>query len=303
MKIGAAVFFVSLVSVVTLAQSAPRVAVVDFVGDERDELRVVLEVAASRSELVDAAQMRAAIRGAGYLGSLNLSRDEATDLGRSLGCDLYFLGQMRNLKRLGIADEAYFEASAAIFLVETRNGRLVLFDLATARSTSQTEASAALMAVVRSRSERYVEAITLTAHLRLDEVIEPVPVSVEMIEILDGEIAATNISQPVFFQRMKPAYTTEAALAGVVATVDVKAVFGADGKVSEVDLVRWAGFGLDESAIATVRALRFKPAERDGRAVAVRALVRYNFVRPPSAAEREAEADRLRRSLRKIGKL
>jgi len=49
--------------------------------------------------------------------------------------------------------------------------------------------------------------------------------------------------------------------------------------VGEIQIVRWGGFGLDESAERAIRQLKFKPATRDGRAVSVRAIVRYNFRR------------------------
>lgn len=303
MRIGIAAIIVSLSSVLVLAQSEARVAVVDLAGDERGEVRRLLEALPRRLELVDANQTRAAVKGAGYAGSLNLRRDEARDLGASLGCDFYYLGRVQNLRRIGGSGDHYFEATAAIFLVETRSGRLILFDLATSKSATEPNALTGLIATVRSSTTKYVDAITAAAERRLAVAAPPTTAVEEDIEILDGEVSSHGLSAPVFFQRLKPAYTMEAALADVTATVEVSAVFGVDGRVLDgVEVERWAGYGLDESAIATVRALRFKPAARDGHPVAVRALVRYNFVRPPSAAEREAEAERLRRSLRQAGK-
>jgi outer membrane biosynthesis protein TonB len=46
-------------------------------------------------------------------------------------------------------------------------------------------------------------------------------------------------------------------------------------------VVRWAGFGLDEATVATVRQLHFFPAMRNGAAVPLRVLLRYNFRKPP----------------------
>jgi TonB family protein len=53
------------------------------------------------------------------------------------------------------------------------------------------------------------------------------------------------------------------------------------GEISRVEIVRWAGFGLDEAAVNTVRQLHFVPARRDGQAIPMRVLLRYNFRRPP----------------------
>jgi TonB family protein len=291
-----------ILSSLSLAQSVPKVALIDFSGDSDNKLRAAVLAGVTNFEQVDGSQSRAAAHGSGYNGGLNLSRDEARDLGTSIGCDFYFLGRTWTVRRLGPSSEPYFESSTAVFLVETRSGRLLLFDLATATSPMDRAAFAEMHKLLRSRSASYAEAIKAAFQKRVEDLEKPQKPLEDEIEVLDGAVTSTSIAAPVFFQRLKPEYTSDAALANVTATVEVRAVFATDGKASELEVERWAGFGLDESALATVRALRFKPASRDGRAIAVRALVRYNFVKPPSAAEREAEQERLRRSLRQIGK-
>ena len=52
------------------------------------------------------------------------------------------------------------------------------------------------------------------------------------------------------------------------------------GEVGRVEIARWAGYGLDESVLATVRQLHFFPAMRNGRAIPMRVLLRYNFRKP-----------------------
>lgn len=291
-----------LVVLGSVLQAPPRIAVVDLAGDENGAVRAVLEEAAIGFERQDASQTRAAARGARYDGSLNLDRDQARALGGSLGCDYYFLGRVHNVRRIDADNKAYYEAAAAIFLVESRSGRLIHFDFPTVQLPQPDVAFVSLTALIRSRLGKYRAEIAAGTEQRLRDVVESVAGSEPMIEVLDGEVASVGLAAPVFYQRLKPTYTTAAALAEVAATVDLKVVFGADGRVRDIELVRWAGFGLDEAAISTARSLRFKPAERNGRPVSVRALVRYNFSRPKSASEREAEADRLRRSLRNIQK-
>ena len=78
---------------------------------------------------------------------------------------------------------------------------------------------------------------------------------------------------------MKPEYTPQADSSDISATVEARVVFKSDGQVGDIEIIMWAGFGLDESAAAAIRQLRFKPATRDGRPVSVRATVRYNFRR------------------------
>ena len=42
-------------------------------------------------EAIDADQVRAAALGAGYDGSLNMTVQQARDLGAAIGCDFYFV--------------------------------------------------------------------------------------------------------------------------------------------------------------------------------------------------------------------
>jgi TonB family protein len=283
-------------------QPAPRIAVIDIQGDG-GALAGVLHSVAENFETVDADQVRAALRGAGYAdnppGYMNPSLDDARALGAAVGCDYYFAGRVAVARRLGAKDEHYFEAVAALYLVEARSGRLVMFDYARIVDTREDIARSSLIKLVEERKPRFIEAVHTATARRMESAAEP-PVALDAVEILDGETAARGLTAPVFYQRLKPGYTEEAQSVELQAVVELAAVFGADAKVHDVEVLRWAGFGLDESAISTVRKLRFKPAERDGRALSVRALVRYTFRRPPSAAEREAEAERLRRSLRNI---
>ena len=62
--------------------------------------------------------------------------------------------------------------------------------------------------------------------------------------------------------------------------MDAEVEVGAGGEVGRVEIVRWAGFGLDDSVVSTIRQMHFRPATRDGQPVAVRVLLRYNFRRP-----------------------
>ena len=285
-----------------VASASPRVAVLDFVGDGGSEIVSVLRAVSEKYSPVDPGQSRAAVRGIGYEGNLNLTLDDARSLGAAIGCDYYFVGRIDVPRRLGANNENYYEAIVGVYLIESRRGRLALFDYIQARGADEKAARAAIIEELKSRRGRYEETINAGEVRHLTDAATPPPAALEAIEILDGEVTARDLKSPVFYQRLKPAYTQEAGSIELVSTVELTAVFGANGQVSEVEVVRWAGFGLDESAVATVKQLRFKPGERAGAPVSVRALVRYNFRRPPSAAEREADAERLRRSLRQIQK-
>src|SRR3712207_1935958 len=78
--------------------------------------------------VLDRAQSRAAARGIGYSGSLNMTLAEARDLGAAIGCDFFVTGNAQVLRRSSSAAPVYYEAYASIFIVSARTGRLVMWD-------------------------------------------------------------------------------------------------------------------------------------------------------------------------------
>ncbi len=297
--------FVTLVwlalSETALAQAPLRLAVLDFNGDETGVVAAQLRgLAQGKFELLDQALVRVAAQGAGYGGSLNMQREEARALGLSLGCEFYLLGKVQSGRRLGVDNQAYYEALAGLFAVETRTGGLAAFGFAREQAANETAVRKKLAAVLPGVWQRLVEAMMRTHANHLNEIAEAGRAQTEVIEVLNDDQLGQQGQQPIFYQRLKPDYTPEAEAAGITATVEVQAVFQVDGKIGDVTVVRWAGFGLDESAVATVKKLRFKPARQAEKEVTIRGLVRYNFRRPPALAERLEEAERLKRSLREL---
>lgn len=260
------------------ASAAPaRLAVIALNGDESGEFTAALRTAAKRTasdlSLIDDEQTVVALRGAGYEGALNLSLDEARAVGLSVGCDFFIVGRAYSARRIASADDFYFDAVAALFLVETKSGRLLKFRFGHAANKQEAAARAQLISVIDANWMAFDEAITEAR--RQKESGRDVAARAEIPDL--NEPSSSNITPPVFYQRLKPKYTDEARLASVAATVELEVVFQADGRVAGIEVVRWAGFGLDESAVATARQLRFKPAESNGRQVSVRARVQYNF--------------------------
>ena len=54
-------------------------------------------------------------------------------------------------------------------------------------------------------------------------------------------------------------------------------VFGADGSVRDIQVIRNAGYGLDEAAIEAASRIKFVPAQRGGKAVSFRMVVEISF--------------------------
>jgi TonB family protein len=237
-------------------------------------------------QVAEADLSRSAAKGIGYTGSLNLTVSEARDLGAALATEFYIIGDAQTLRRSSFERPIYFESYCSIFLVSTRTGNLLFWDRPSFENNEATRAEALLsqhlkgdtftnrvIAVIRKAQEE--ERIQRTVlNTSVDAVIEEAP---------DDEKAAADqgLRLPRPFRRLRPGYPDTAARAEAEAIVDVAVDIGADGEVGEVQIVRWAGFGLDESTVATVRQLHFFPAMKNSTPIPMRVLLRYNFRKPP----------------------
>jgi TonB family protein len=239
--------------------------------------------------VLDRDQTQAAARGAGYINSMNLTLGEARDLGAALGCDFFILGDAQTLRRSPSTGPVYFESYASIFVVSSRTGRLIDWKRPNFRASTAAAAEQFLIAElsafdVRNRSvlsirraqadERKERALTINEGDQQTPIIEVAPDDDEHAE-------AAGIRLPRPYRHLLPAYPETASRAETEATVDVLVDLDARGEVMQVSVARWAGFGLDEATIDTVRKLHFFPAMRNGVAIPIRVLLRYNFRKPP----------------------
>jgi TonB family protein len=81
----------------------------------------------------------------------------------------------------------------------------------------------------------------------------------------------------VIISKPEPGYTEEARKNNTSGTVRLRVILTASGEVTNITVVKGLPDGLSEKAIAAARQMRFKPAEKDGRAVSQWALIEYNF--------------------------
>ncbi|HJQ70754.1 MAG TPA: energy transducer TonB [Blastocatellia bacterium] len=234
----------------------------------------------ARVVIIDGAQTRPALAAVGYDGSTNMRNDEARRLGSAMGCDFFVIGRAETLTRSERENQSHEESLIALMIVDGRGGGLALFDLITEKAMPPEASIEGAVKTIAARAPGYVEGMLAyrAARSRVqprssspDDPVEEVPEQ--------GSSHSIGFTPPEFLNRVKPEYTASADRAGVSATVEAAAVFHRDGSVGEVEVIRWAGYGLDESATRAIRQLKFKPAMRDGRAVSVRAVVRYNFRR------------------------
>lgn len=267
-----------------------RVAVLDL-GRMEEGRRTADSLASSLSSdarlaIVDREQGRAAALGAGYNGSLNMTLEEARDLGAAIDCDFFITGEAQTLRRSPSVGPTYYEAYAAIFIVSARTGRLLMWERPSFEAATPDEAEKLLFAGLKSgeRSYRYGLVIRRAQEDERAERALAQSHSTPFIEDApddEEQARAQGLRLPQPYRRLRPPYTEAAALMEAEATVDVQVSIGADGEVGRLEVVRWAGFGLDEATTDTVRKLHFRPAMRDGRPIPMRVLLRYNFRRPP----------------------
>ncbi len=288
----AALFFSAIVFRLQAQTPArrPSIAVLDF-GESAFAREAVEKFSASLKqdeniEILDRDLARAATRGAGYTGSLNLSLSEARNLGAVLGSDFFVLGDAQTLRRSPSAGPVYFEAYASVFLVSARTGRLITWERPNFRATTAAAAEHSLLTELLGAPLRH--------RIRVSADRAEVDERAERAIIVDGDfpiieeapdddkvVEAEGLRLPRPYRRFVPAYPVTAAAAEAEAVVDVLVDLDSSGEVQRAEVVRWGGFGLDQATLDTIHKLHFFPAMRSGVAVPIRVLLRYNFRKPP----------------------
>ncbi|HET6647002.1 MAG TPA: energy transducer TonB [Pyrinomonadaceae bacterium] len=239
-----------------------------------------------RIQILDRDQATAAAKGAGHTISLNMSLEEARGLGAALGSDYFIVGDSQTLRRSPSAGPIYFESYASIFLVSARSGRLLMWRRPSFKASTASAAEKQLLDDLSSHASRS-QTLNSIRQAQVDERAKreiAVQKGVPLIESAPDDDKTANeegLRLPRPFRRLTPAYPETAASAEVEAVVDVLVDLDSKGEVSNVEVSRWAGFGLDESTIDTVRQLHFFPAMRNGTPIPLRVLLRYNFRKPP----------------------
>ncbi len=72
-------------------------------------------------------------------------------------------------------------------------------------------------------------------------------------------------------------YTEPARQAGIVGTVVVSVVYGGDGKIGDIKIIRGLPFGLIEKSINAAKNIKFEPAYNNGEPVSVKGSLEFTF--------------------------
>lgn len=205
----------------------------------------------------------------------NLATADARRLGSVLGTHFYVLIKTGSLRRTSSQVETYYEAFAAIYLVSSSRGRLVKWDFVSKKEPTEIEAREKLIAAADQAGKRVAEAIELEMRSRSNT-----PANIQFPPVPDEKTAGfEGLRPPMPYRRISPEYMPTANLYSVEATVEIEADVDATGKIVSTEIVRWAGYGLDESVDETVRKMNWRPATIGNRTLPMRVLLRYNFKR------------------------
>ena len=263
-----------IVSGLSLSLCAQRVAVIFPENDGelkafdyrlRLDLRKTLRV-------IDNSLADSAFRSAEIGNPFNQTTDEARRVAAVVGCEYLVVLRSKVQRREAVQRPAYFEAYAFAFVVDGRSGRLIEFLLDSHEANTAADAETKLQNAAANLSAKIADAIRKYKIPTIgDARFTEVPP--------DGSPQIKNLRTPIPYRRIRPEYTRDAYLYGIAATVDIEVDIDTDGTIARTGIERWAGFGLDESVERTVRSMNWRPAERDGKALPMRVLLRYNFTK------------------------
>jgi len=81
--------------------------------------------------VLDNSLSETAFRSAAFENSFNLSTGEAKNIGAAIGCEYFLLVKSATQRRSAFQKEEFYESFAAIYVVSSRTGRLVIWKLQT----------------------------------------------------------------------------------------------------------------------------------------------------------------------------
>jgi hypothetical protein len=240
--------------------------------------RIILKIAEvfqSRFRVVDFSLAKFAFQAQSFRSPLNLSTVEAKNLGNAIGCDFYVLVKAETLLRTSLEKGTFYESYSAFFFVNTATGRLFLWRLLKAEAENPKSAEEKFFLQLNGFLTKAVTEIQLA----LDNDLK-MQNATKFPEIpSENSPEGKEFKPPIPYRRIKPEYPLLASLYLVTATIDVAVDIDEKGEIVGTEILRWAGYGLEESVINTIKAMNWRPAERKGKPVTARVLLRYNFKR------------------------
>jgi hypothetical protein len=257
--------------------SAQRVAL--LVPEKSDGDMTYADLLVSRlsrsTRVLDLAQSLSAFRSLDVKAPYNMTAAESLSAASVMGCEYFLVLKTGGLRRESFAKPEYYESFSVIYLVSGRTGLLAGWWLKSFEAENQSKADQQLVASIDNVAMEILDRMKTTT-VTESRVVPRINIE----EVPDEKSpAAAGLKPPIPYRRLKPGYTTTAALYDTKATVDLEADIDIDGKIIATRIIRWAGFGLDESVDSAVRSMNWRPAIREGKPLPMRILLRYNFTK------------------------
>jgi TonB family protein len=105
----------------------------------------------------------------------------------------------------------------------------------------------------------------------------PNPTSDRMQDVMESVYQMSEDLRPTILYKEKAEYTPEARANKVRGTVALNVIFGADGSIRVLRVVRGLPHGLTGQALKAAQRVRFEPAVKDGKPVDVRGDLEFSF--------------------------
>lgn len=223
-------------------------------------------------KILDSSLSEAAFRSNSYENPYNLSSTEAKNIGTAIGCNYFLLVKYETLRRSSFKKDEYYESYAVIYAVSSRTGNLVFWKLNSFEADKPSAAEKKLFSSIDATAKDISDNLQAASNREIQtekQNIEELP--------LENSPEAKNFRPPLPYRRIKPEYTAAANFYNIEATVDISVDVNENGKILRTEITRWAGYGLDESVTGAARKMNWRPAERNGKTLPMRILLRYNF--------------------------
>ncbi len=255
--------------------SAQKIAVIapEKKGQSEEFAEKLSESLSKKVKVLDSSLSETAFRSADFEKPFNLTTVEAKTTAAAIGCDYFLLVKTENLRRASLTKAENYESYAAVFAVSSRTGRLIFWKVQRAEAETSAKADRELFASTDDLATEIFE--KLNAVGKAESAEKPLSKIAELPD--ENSAEAKNLRPPLPYLRIKPEYTSTAYLYGIEATVDIEIEVSETGKILKTEIVRWAGYGLDESVTETILKMQWRPADRNGKTLPLRVLLRYNF--------------------------
>lgn len=227
---------------------------------------------AKTSDVLDLSLSRSAFDALSITTPFNMTARQSSVAATAVGCDYLIIIRSATMRRTALERPEYYESFASVFVISQKLGNLIDWSNSAFNGASIKESEDTLIGSMPKLAANIRAAIAAAG-------LAPAKLASAEIEEMpaDGTPGALNFRSPIPYLRIKPEYTAIASFYDVAATVEIELTLASDGSILAADVVRWAGFGLDGSALKAVRSMQWRPAERNGKTLPIRVLLRYNF--------------------------